>query len=82
MSRDTILAKICEQLREILPPETAEIGPETELRAGLGLNSLDAVDLVMALEEEFDIELPDEDLQAFETVGDVAMAVERQVASA
>lgn len=81
MTEDAILSKICAQLREIAPSQDLEIGPETELRAGLGLNSLDAVDLVMALEDEFQIELPDEELQAFETVGDVVAAVGRQVAT-
>ena len=81
MSHDTILAKICAQLKEIVPSEATDIGPETQLRAELGLNSLDAVDLVMALEDEFQIELPDEELAAFETVRDVAEAVARQVAA-
>ncbi|MEM1249278.1 MAG: acyl carrier protein [Acidobacteriota bacterium] len=81
MTDDSILAKICSHLKEIVPSDDLTIGPETELRAGLGLNSLDAVDLVMALEEEFDIELPDEELQGFETVADVAAAVRRQVAT-
>ena len=79
MTEDPILAKICAQLKEIVPDQATAIGPETELRAGLGLNSLDAVDLVMALEDEFDIELPDDELTAFETVGDVAAAVGRQL---
>lgn len=81
MTEDAILTKICAQLKEIVPSPDLEIGPETQLRAGLGLNSLDAVDLVMALEDEFEIELPDEELQAFETVGDVVAAVGRQVAT-
>lgn len=79
MTEDSILTKICAQLKEIVPDQASDIGPETELRAGLGLNSLDAVDLVMALEDEFEIELPDDELTAFETVGDVAAAVGRQL---
>jgi len=38
---------------------------------GLGLDSLDIVELIMAFEEEFDIEIPDKDAEKMETVGDV-----------
>ena len=48
---------ICEQLKA--KPE--EVKPETSFVDDLGADSLDSIELVMALEEKFDIEIPDED---------------------
>ena len=46
----------------------------------LGADSLDIVDLVMTLEEEFDTEIPDEDIEELKTVGDIVKYVEEHVA--
>jgi len=58
---------ICEQLKA--KPE--EVKPETSFVDDLGADSLDSIELVMALEEKFDIEIPDEDSEEINTVGDV-----------
>ena len=47
-----------------------EIRPEASFIDDLGADSLDIVELVMALEEEFDIEIPDEDAERIQTIGD------------
>ena len=47
-----------------------EITPDMSLYDDLGADSLELVDLVMALEEEFDIEIPEEDMENIVTVGD------------
>ena len=47
----------------------------------LGADSLDVVELVMALEEAFDIEIPDEDAELMNTIGDVESYVTKRVAS-
>ena len=46
----------------------------------LGADSLDIVDLVMTLEEEFDTEIPDEDIENLKTVGDIVKYIEERVA--
>ena len=46
----------------------------------LGADSLDIVDLVMTLEEEFDTEIPDEDIENLRTVGDIVKYVEDRAA--
>lgn len=48
-----------------------EIKPESMLVANLGLSSLDVVNIVVALEEEYDIEIPDHVIPAFATVHDI-----------
>lgn len=58
---------ICEQLKA--KPE--EVKPETSFVDDLGADSLDSIELVMALEEKFDIEIPDEDSEGMNTVKDV-----------
>jgi len=47
-----------------------EIRPESSFIDDLGADSLDIVELVMAMEEEFDIEIPDEDAERIRTIGD------------
>ncbi len=56
----------------------ADIQPATELRDGLDLGSLQAITLVMDLEEEFGIEVEDEELESLVTAGDVYALVERK----
>ena len=58
---------ICEQLKA--KPE--EVRPETSFIEDLGTDSLDTIELVMALEEKFNIEIPDEDAEKIYTVEDV-----------
>lgn len=49
---------------------------ETSLKEDLDADSLDAVEVIMALEEEFDIEIPDEDAENFKTIGDIVEYIE------
>ena len=74
-TRQEILERILDELKRICESVPEDLGPHTKLRDELGLNSLDAVDLALELEEAFDIELPDEELIAFAQVADVVDAV-------
>jgi acyl carrier protein len=56
-------------IAEQLGVEEDEVVPEASFVDDLGADSLDTVELVMALEEEFDIEIPDEDAEKILTVG-------------
>ncbi len=53
-----------------------EINSETDIEADLGADSLDAVELMVAFEEEFGVSIPDDDLVAVRTVGDVCEYLE------
>jgi acyl carrier protein len=68
MSREEILKKVQEIVSEQLGVETSEVKPEASFATDLGADSLDTVELVMALEEEFDIEIPDEAAEGIATV--------------
>ena len=65
-----MLEKIAEMVKEQLNTD-AEITEKTSFKDDLGADSLDIFELVMALEEEFGVEIPSEDLEGVNTVGDV-----------
>ena len=64
--------KIKELLVEELSIKAEDITPESELVSDLGINSLELADLVLLCEEKFDIEIGDDVIHTFITVGDVA----------
>jgi len=63
-----IFAKVKEIVADQLGVEAAEVKPESAFVEDLGADSLDTVELVMAFEEEFDIEIPDEAAEKITTV--------------
>ena len=75
---------IFEQVKKILCDqldlEEEQVNEDSEVIDDLGADSLDIVDLVMTLEEEFDTEIPDEDIENLKTVGDIVKYIEDRVA--
>lgn len=65
-----IEAKVKEIICDQLSVEESEVTPEASFVETLNADSLDIVELVMAFEEGFDIEIPDEDAEKIKTVGD------------
>ena len=70
--------KITEIIVEQLGVKPEEVVPEASFVDDLGADSLDTVELVMALEEEFGIEIPDEDAEKIQTVGDAILYIEEK----
>ena len=68
-SMATVDERVKKIIGEQLGVEEDEVTPEASFVEDLGADSLDTVELVMALEEEFGIEIPDEDAEKFLTVG-------------
>ena len=56
-----------------------EIKPEVSFLDDLGADSLDIVELVMAMEEEFDVEIPDDDAEKIQTIGDAFAYIKEKV---
>ena len=71
-----IFEKVAAILAKQLDVEEESITPETNLVDDLGADSLDVVDLVMTLEDEFDTEIPDEEIENIKTVGDIVRFIE------
>lgn len=65
----TVEERVKKIIAEQLGVEEDEVTPEASFVEDLGADSLDTVELVMALEEEFEIEIPDEDAEKILTVG-------------
>jgi acyl carrier protein len=70
MSKEETLAKVQKIVAEQLSVDLEEVKPAASFANDLGADSLDTVELVMALEEEFDIEIPDEAAEGIATVQD------------
>ena len=73
-----ILEKVCSIVSEQLSVETGEVKADSNFENDLGADSLDTVELVMALEEAFDIEIPDEAAEGIATVGDAVKFIEEK----
>ena len=76
---DNIEARVKKIVAEQLGVAEADIKNESSFVEDLGADSLDNVELVMALEEEFDIEIPDEDAEKMTTVADAIKYLENHV---
>jgi acyl carrier protein len=73
---ENITEKVTEIIVEQLGVSADQVKPESNLIEDLGADSLDAVELVMAVEEEFGIEVPDEEAEKLRSVGDIMSHVE------
>ena len=71
-----MLEKIKEITAESLGADAGTITEETSFKEGLGADSLDLFEMVMAFEEAFEVEIPSEDLEQIQTVGDVVKYLE------
>ena len=74
-----IFDKVKEILVDQLDVEEEKVTMEASIVDDLGADSLDLVDLVMSLEEEFDVEIPDEQVENIKTVGDIVKYIEDKV---
>ena len=71
-----IFDKIKDIIIDKLQVEESDVAMDTNLMKDLSADSLDAVEIIMAIEDEFGIEIPDEDAENIQTVGDLVKYVE------
>ncbi len=74
---DTAEARVKEIIVEELGVEADKVTPDASFVEDLGADSLDTVELVMAFEEEFGIDIPDEDAEQMRTVGDAISYIDK-----
>ena len=71
-----VLEKIKVILAEQFDVEEDSLKNDTDLQDDLGADSLDVVDLLMSIEDEFEVEIPDEEIENIRTVGDLVSYIE------
>ena len=74
-----VFDKIKDIIVEQLDVEEDAVTMQTSITEDLGADSLDVVDLVMSIEESFDVEIPDEEVENIKTVGDIVKYIENKV---
>lgn len=80
MSRDEVLAVMRDAAVELLKVDPAKVTEEATFAEDLEADSLDVVELVMALEEKLDISIPEEELEGIKTVGEALTVIAAKVA--
>jgi len=80
MSDKSIEARVKDIIVDQLGVNADQVTTEAKFVEDLGADSLDTVELVMAFEEEFDIEVPDEEAEKLQAVGDVVDYITKQQA--
>ena len=78
MSDKSVLEKVTEIVVEQLGVNADQVKPEAKLVEDLGADSLDAVELVMAIEEEFNLEVPDEEAEKLQSIQDILSYIEKE----
>jgi acyl carrier protein len=78
MADKSVPDRVKEIIVEQLGVNADQVTPEAKFIEDLGADSLDTVELVMAFEEEFGAEIPDEDAEKLQTVGDVIKYIEER----
>jgi len=77
MSVENVQERVKNIIVEQLGVEADQVKPEAQFVNDLGADSLDTVELIMALEEEFDIEIPDDKAEKIKTVGEAVEYIEQ-----
>ena len=70
MTKEEVVSKLNAIVSDRLDVEADQVTPEKSFVEDLGADSLDIVELIMGIEEEFDIEIPDEDAEKLTSVGE------------
>lgn len=74
-----VFEKVVNIIAEQLEAEAENITMETSMMKDLEADSLDAVEIMMALEDEFEVTIPDEDAESFKNIGDIVNYIEAKI---
>lgn len=74
-----VFEKIKKILAEQLDVDAEEMALDTNIAEDLGADSLDVVELLMSIEDEFDVEIPDEEIENLKTIGDVVEYIQNNM---
>ncbi|HIX17464.1 acyl carrier protein [Subdoligranulum sp. DSM 109015] len=74
-----VFERIREYLADQLDVDPEKITPDSDIVEDFGADSLDVVDMITTLSDEFGVDIPDEEIENFHTVGDVVQYVEDRI---
>lgn len=74
-----ILERMKDVICEYSDAKREELTLETNMRTDLDLNSLELVNMAVAIEDEFDVEIPDREALGLETIGDAVVLIEKHI---
>ena len=74
-----VFDKIKEILAEQLDADVDEMTMDTNIARDLGADSLDVVELLMSIEDEFEVEIPDEEIENIKTIGDLTEYIQNNM---
>ncbi|MBE6808440.1 MAG: acyl carrier protein [Clostridia bacterium] len=74
-----VFEKIKEILAEQLDADADEMTMDTNIARDLGADSLDVVELLMSIEDEFEVEIPDEEIENIKTIGDLTEYIQNNM---
>lgn len=72
-----MLEKVIEVICRYVDIDPAKLNENTNIRSELGLNSLELVNIAVAIEDEFDVEIPDREVMNIETLADAVKIIEK-----
>lgn len=72
-----MLEKVIEVICKYVDIDPAKLNENTNIRSELGLNSLELVNIAVAIEDEFDVEIPDREVMNIETLADAVKIIEK-----
>ena len=75
---ESVLERVCEIVSEQMGVEREQVDNTTDFVNDLGADSLDQVELVMLFEDEFKLDIPDEDAEKIKTIGDAVKYIEEK----
>ncbi|MDY4761299.1 acyl carrier protein [Streptococcus thoraltensis] len=79
MTKETIYETVVKVIRQKRQEDDLPVTPETSLRDDLGVDSIDLMEFVIALEDEFGIDIPDEDVDHMVNMNDLLTYLEKKV---
>ncbi len=72
-----MLEKLIEVICRYVDIDPAKLSADTNIRSELGLNSLELINIAVAIEDEFDVEIPDREVMNIETLADAVKIIEK-----
>ena len=72
-----MLEKLIEVICRYVDIDPSKLSAETNIRSELGLNSLELINIAVAIEDEFDVEIPDREVGNIETLGDAIKVIQK-----